>query len=270
MKMNNFGMGLTQVIVAIGITSVLISAMVALTTNQARENRALTEKLAALDLQRSVISTVSDPAICTHIVVHGATTTFNASLVNTATPPPPIDLGTILYATATPPGPKIAEVGTIASPISSSLKVSSIEIADISCVAPCDPLLTSSFNAVIRVNFDISQSVRSIAPAMASVILQTTGAGATKTITGCGGTASASTSLSGYQMITQWIPVCNAYVPLCCPGTKKLLGGSCYSDWGWCSSSAMSGSCFYGTAWTGYAGGSMCGGGIQITITCAD
>lgn len=270
MRLNQRGMGLTQVIVAIGVSSILISAMVAMTTYQARESRGLTEKLAAIDLQRLITASVSDATVCSYIVTHGATTDFDASSITATQSQGPINLGNILRASDSPTGAQLAEVGRLASPFSTTLKVQSIELAEINCGATCTPTATSSFNAVIRVNFDTSGSVRGLASAAAPVILQTTGAGATKTITGCAGVTGGSSKLSGYQMIQQWIPVCNAYVPLCCPGTKKLLGGACYSDWGWCSSSTMNGSCFYGVAWTGYAGGSMCGSGIMITITCAD
>ena len=266
------GAGLPQVLVAVGITGVLVSVMAAMTTSQARENRALTEKLAALDLQRLLTSVISDAAVCTYIVLNGSSQTFSATDMaasnNVLTTP--INLGTHLRSTAASDGPVIAEVGTGASPISTSLKVASIELADISCQAPCDPVATASFNAKVRINFDNTKTVRGVPPATSQIVLQTSG-GATKTITGCSGAAGGgSSSLKGYQVISQFIPVCNTYVNLCCPGSKKLLGGACYSDWGWCSSTALSASCFAGVAWTGYAGGSQCGSGIQIMITCAD
>jgi len=49
---NSRGQSIVQVLVALGISTILLMAVATMQTNQSRENRALSEKMAANDLQQ--------------------------------------------------------------------------------------------------------------------------------------------------------------------------------------------------------------------------
>lgn len=83
------GMTLVEVIIALGIMSIMSMAMMSLMQSQARETRALTEKMAALDFQRTVEGAISVAASCGKNVsvgnlASGSSLTFNpASITST-------------------------------------------------------------------------------------------------------------------------------------------------------------------------------------------
>jgi hypothetical protein len=61
---NQRGQGLVSALVGIAISAVLAVTVASILVNQSRENRALSEKMASLDLQRTVISTLSNSLAC--------------------------------------------------------------------------------------------------------------------------------------------------------------------------------------------------------------
>src|SRR5665213_1250045 len=88
---NSRGQSLVQVLVTLGVMSILMVAMVTTLTMFSNENRALTEKLAANDLTRTISATISGSA-CSLLVnapgnlVAGGNLTFNAAAVTPANP----------------------------------------------------------------------------------------------------------------------------------------------------------------------------------------
>ena len=63
MKIN--GQSLIQVIVSIGILSAMALTFASLIATQQKETKALTEKLASLDLEKLLITSLADGSICT-------------------------------------------------------------------------------------------------------------------------------------------------------------------------------------------------------------
>lgn len=58
-----------EVMISIGIMSISMAAVGSLLSYQFRENKALSEKLAALDTERSIIAALADPDKCSNIFV---------------------------------------------------------------------------------------------------------------------------------------------------------------------------------------------------------
>ena len=62
------GMSLIETMVSIAVLSISILAFATMTTNQNRSNRALTEKIATLDLVDVMIRAIADPAACSNML----------------------------------------------------------------------------------------------------------------------------------------------------------------------------------------------------------
>lgn len=65
---NQRGQGLIQVIVAAAIMGIIMFSMMTAQIYQIKENKAIAEKLAAIDFQRTITQALSDPAACAAIV----------------------------------------------------------------------------------------------------------------------------------------------------------------------------------------------------------
>ena len=180
--MNQRGMGLVQVLVSVAIMSVVLTGVAIMMTTQMQETKAMTEKLAALDLQKSLINTFAKADVCAFNIV-GRAAPFNAA----ANPIAPINLGNVLYAGTNANTPIVAQVNTLASPVSPAVLVQEIRLNNIVCeTAPCGPSSTT-FLADVEVVLNPALMVRSVTPPKTRVTLQTTGAGAMKTISACFG-----------------------------------------------------------------------------------
>jgi uncharacterized membrane protein YgcG len=203
---NSRGNLLVQVLVASVISGIVMAGMISMLQYQNKEMRALTEKMASLDLYRSITETISNT--CSFQMSQLASPpTFNPSLITASSNPPAIDLGNKLFATASATGPLIAEVGKAASPSSNTLIVKSIQLTGINCAGCANPSAQSSFEATLQINFDEAKMVRAIRPVTSKVILQTSDAGALKSVTACqsgssggggGGSSHSSGGLYGY------------------------------------------------------------------------
>jgi len=153
--------------------------------NQQRETRALSETLAALELQRAITSTVADSSACTALLASAniaggsSALTFNANSLSSANPRI-INFNQI--AGASPGAP--------ASPISSSLSVQNSGGIQLQVVSPS--------NANLVVNFDQSRLVRSIKNlTFSNIPIATTGPLNATLITGCGSVGIGSNSSGG-------------------------------------------------------------------------
>lgn len=184
---NSRGQSLIQVMISLSIMGMLTVGMISIQRMQGRENKALTDKLAILDAQKLVTSTLADGSVCTFQVTSLADPTFLASDVTPTTFPPPKNLGPNLLSGAFATAPPILTVGNPISSISNAVIVSSIELRNIRCTGACVPATSNIFTADIQVNFDGSNLVRGVKPIVSQTTIQTTTAGGVKTITGCQG-----------------------------------------------------------------------------------
>ncbi|MGZ3747908.1 MAG: hypothetical protein ACXWRE_11130 [Pseudobdellovibrionaceae bacterium] len=73
---NCAGMSIVEVLVSFGIMMILVSGISAMTVSQQKETKALSEKLAVLDLEKLLINSLSNGSICTAEL---ATTIFHPS-----------------------------------------------------------------------------------------------------------------------------------------------------------------------------------------------
>lgn len=174
------GQSLVQVMVAAGVLGVVILATTSMLTVQQKESRALTEKLAALDLEKLLLAALADGTVCTAELSNAA---MNPSAPYTLSPTNPdfsIALNSI-HAAGVPASPVLVSVGAAASPMSPTLKVSGISIGNFTGAGPPNQYL-----AELQVSFDAAKLVRPIRPL--TIRLGIT-ADASDKITGCLGGA---------------------------------------------------------------------------------
>lgn len=190
---NQRGMSLVEVMVAIGIMGIVMAGMATMQINQMRETRAVGEKLASLELQRTLTQVMSSGAVCNFIF---NTDTTNRSGLNKT---PPNSTFTVPMSGAYPlknaftmnnipmtdstASTLAAAVNSAASSYSNSLKVSSISL-DITGSGT-----GGQFSADLNVTFNSpggpDTPVRQIKMLSMPLVLQTTIAGPTATVTGC-------------------------------------------------------------------------------------
>jgi hypothetical protein len=191
--------------VAAAIMSIVTLGMASTINHMSIQSRALSEKLASMDLEKLLIASLSDGSVCNYLLKDK---TFNSNLsLSTASPlvvslPNPTRIYASYSPTATTPlGPVVAEVGQLASPYSESLKVSAINLE-----------LTgrsgASFTGRWRVDFDGTKLVRPIKPIYVSMTLGAdTADAANAKVTSCQG-ASGTTSTTPSTGSGEW---CGAF-----------------------------------------------------------
>lgn len=159
------GISLVETLIALGLLSVMALLFSQVQLSQMREMKALSEKVVVLDFEKLLISSLSDGTTCQHILNSPTPLTFDSTAISSTTPAIltptlPIYAGVKLGV----PGPVVAEVGQLISPISNSVRVSSIRL-----------LITEgsagSFKAHWEIAFDSSKMVRSLKPAVVQTVL---------------------------------------------------------------------------------------------------
>lgn len=176
------GMSIIEVLIAVAIMSVVGTAMTSLITSQQKETRALSEKLAQLDLQKLLIASLANGSICTAEL---ASNTFNATgpyKINTT----PGQLAaqklnlTSLHASASAGAPVLIEVDQAVSANTSQLLVNTISFENFVSTG-----IPDNFLADLKISF--KGSVRSITPISMKMLVSTkpTDPPPAKTITSC-------------------------------------------------------------------------------------
>jgi type II secretory pathway pseudopilin PulG len=132
----NRGFSLVEVLVVAGIMMIMMFAMMTLSVNQNSETRSIQDKLAKLELEGTLIRVLSGGGICTFVLsdasqssvagtpnrfVDTIDTSTPAALASQVVPIRKIPSGVAINAIA------LAEVGTLASANSSTLKISAME-----------------------------------------------------------------------------------------------------------------------------------------------
>ncbi|MGZ3723432.1 MAG: tail fiber domain-containing protein [Bdellovibrionales bacterium] len=176
------GQSIIQVMVASAIMGILMTAIVSVQSSQSQENRALGEKMGALDLQRSITVALADGAVCMYLLANTPANTFDSTkLPQTITLAPPLYSSVV----AGVPGPILAQVGSAPSIIANSLIVKSIGLTITAGAA-------NTYNGNLNVNWDNTKMVRPINPAAGGVILTVDVSNPTSAkITGCMGNGGA-------------------------------------------------------------------------------
>ncbi|RYZ69553.1 MAG: type II secretion system protein [Proteobacteria bacterium] len=187
MKKSSSGFSLIEVLVSLAILSILCFAMITVMSNMNRESRGLTEKLGSLTLQGELSQITANPDLCSKLVQNFGGKQFNSSDLTTAK----IELDSIGFDPASP----VAKVGELASPLSTSLRVKSIELTNFTSTGVVD-----NYSARLVVQYDPAVMVRALLPAVIKLQLRTSGAGATKTVIDCSSAQSSLNFANCYQI----------------------------------------------------------------------
>jgi len=174
--MNQRGISIIQLLVALGIMSILMAAMSTMFTNQTRETRALRQTLAILDLQKQLTMIAADGSVCTQLLTKPLAKQFDPGLIGGKNPPE--FALTRIPISITPGAPVFVEAGKNPSPISSELRVTGIRVASLAGNG-------DFYTANIQVTFDNSVLIRAHKPITAATILRTSGPANNKTIVSC-------------------------------------------------------------------------------------
>lgn len=160
------GQSLIQVLIAVAIMGVLMAALMTLSGIQSREMAAAQQKMAALDLQNSLLSSLLTSSVCDFVLNSPTSLTFNSLRLPTkisipASRPVPMNVNP-----GPPPqaGPIVAQIGTSPSPLSETLEIRTIDL-EVSSGA------NGSYMANWVVDFDQTKLVRSIKPIRISTAL---------------------------------------------------------------------------------------------------
>jgi hypothetical protein len=178
------GQSIVQVLVASAIMGIILAAMVSMQVNQNRETRALTEKLSALDLQRTLTEWLSNTSTCNMIfaasnLVNSGSMTFDATAVSPQSP----HVIPLFQIPNTGAGPAVATAGATASFLTNTLRLlpanglsSGVQIA-----------VNGATTALLQINFDPAGLVRPIHSLQLPITLATAGPASATQITGCSG-----------------------------------------------------------------------------------
>ena len=128
---NKSGMTLLEVLVSLGILSVVIAGMTSFMLSSTRETRALTETLAKLDTEKLLIASLADGAACSAELANPALWTAGAQPYNIDTTSPATMLNTSInlpsiHAAASATAPVLVAAGLAPSAMANSLKVNNI------------------------------------------------------------------------------------------------------------------------------------------------
>jgi hypothetical protein len=178
MRSRQLGQSLVQILVSLAMLSITMTIVASLIYYQTSASRAISEKLASIDLERVVSSTLGSDNHCASMFVAGnvvaGSLTFDASTVSPATPYF-IDFGKIVDAN----NQSIATLGGQASPLSLSLNVAAAQGIRLAVTSPTSASLLINFS-----QNDLSRPIRNLAFPMH---IQTTGPIASSTVVGCTG-----------------------------------------------------------------------------------
>ena len=213
---NQRGFGLVQVLVTVAIMGVVLTAVATMMVTQMQETKAMTEKLAVLDIQKSLSNNLAKADVCSFNVLRSTSIAFDSG----ANPIPNIQLDNALYAGAGVNSPIFIEKNKAPSVISSNVVVDSLWLTNIRCnPMPC-VASNNTFLANVEARLKSGGMVRQVRPPTTEITVTTTGAGSSKTIAGCYG-AVVATELT-------CVNLSNGHYVVACPPGWALTGGGCH------------------------------------------
>lgn len=197
---NQRGQSLVQVMISLGIMCLMMTVFATMMVNQLKETRALSEKLAAMDLEKLLIASLADGSVCSYVLgPNPSWQTFDSTLPlpQTITLTNPSPDAAALYISILPGptnGPLAVQVGKPVSAVSSRLTVTSIQLQIASGAS-------GSYLGNWIVNFDPATEVRALKPVFISTKLTVdTTIPTSAKITGCQSTLAPSPAPA--QMLT--------------------------------------------------------------------
>lgn len=285
---NQRGQSLMNALVGIVITGILAVTIASILAAQSKESRALTEKMASLDLQRTVISTLSNATACnaifapTNVVIPGANNGGGGNAGGNgggAAQQVANGVGRIVSGVASavsnivkavltfdlnlinPKNPhvfsvqQIPGIGGTGAIISAGDKVSplsnSLYLLPSNAPTPgIQMIVTGASSAILRLNFDQSKLVHPIRSLEFPLNIQTSGTPNQTTIEGC----STSTSPSQWQCLSMggdWFTPGSLTCVRIVDGTSCKLGSNGNGFFGQRTRSSNWNCVSAGTAWPG-------------------
>lgn len=171
-RWNKQGMTLVEVLVSFGIMGILLYGVMTIQVNQRKEVQSLTESLAANDLHKILTASLSNGSVCKYILNNPVPLTFDSTVFSggITSSPPVLTPSLPIYASVNPgppvlTGPVLAQVNSLASTYSQTLKIQNIKLVIIgapSVLPPPGPGVTFTGNWMIE--FDPLTSVRPMKP----------------------------------------------------------------------------------------------------------
>lgn len=176
------GFSLLQMLIAIGLASILVMIMASMMANQHRETRALQERLGGLELQNALVNVMASGDICMFVTnpPSGAKLKFNSTLLPAKRPQISVSEIPQMPVAGAPP---LVKVGQALTSAGVPLKAKSIDLVILSGSG------TKFFGQwQIQFAFEKGALVRSLPPVVASVALTADVSSPTAaTITSCQG-----------------------------------------------------------------------------------
>ena len=174
---NENGFSLVQSLISLAIAGIVMTSIVAMMGIQGREQKSLSQKLSILDLQRVLIATLSNEAVCNYQLTRPGNNHFDATLIG-SNPGPIINL-TKITSQASATSPSAAEVGAPAS-ANDPLTTTRIQVRDF-----VDAGTTDKYRANLVVEFNANEMIRSLRPIIIQLNISTTGPLNNRQIVGC-------------------------------------------------------------------------------------
>ncbi|MGZ3723267.1 MAG: PulJ/GspJ family protein [Bdellovibrionales bacterium] len=178
------GQALIQVLIATAILSIILQSTMTMFSSSQTMQKQLTQKIASLDLDRIVNTTLSDIATCNFAVTHPAPASFDGALVGTKTPP--TFAVTSVPASGKPGSTLLLDTSSTVPPMdfAPTLVVKSIDVIVLACVTPPCTGPANEFTGNLRVFFDGTKTVTPLAPLQFPIKISTAGAGL-QTVSSC-------------------------------------------------------------------------------------
>ncbi|MGE3759111.1 MAG: glycine-rich domain-containing protein [Pseudobdellovibrionaceae bacterium] len=199
---NSQGQSLIQVLITMAIMGILMVVMISMQVSQTRENRAISEKLASMDLQRFVTQALTSPDICSAMVASANLAIPTVFPFNSTTTTFPYVFSLNSLPSPKSGSPPIATAGDQVSALAPSLAL----LSESSVPAGIQIKITSISppSASLLLNFDQSKLVRPIRNLEFPINIMTSGPANATTISGCIG--STATPPKGWNIITYLTP----------------------------------------------------------------
>lgn len=177
---NTSGFSLVEIMIALCVMMIGFLAFTSAMMRQQQETKALSEKMTALDLQNFLGKVLADGTVCKYELVDLGPKTFNSNAIGTTTPPV-VSIAQI-HASANASAPIVVQTNGVLSAHSSTLRVSTISISNISGTPGGD-----EYTAQFQIDFDPASSVRPLKPVVFQTMLITDPASPAnaKRIVGC-------------------------------------------------------------------------------------
>jgi hypothetical protein len=171
---NQRGQSIMQVLVSVGLLGIVMMAMASMMSSLYKENKVLTEKIAANDLKRVITSTLSTSA-CSLLVTKSGNVAAGSSLTfPAATFPVTINLNAI-------PASGTADVVSLTNPMASTLS----NTLRIQTTNGIQLRILDATTAHLIVNFDPTSTIQQMRDLSFPLTYSSTVSGSNRTIDGC-------------------------------------------------------------------------------------